>query len=125
MEKPSNKPVLVSAVVAALVIMGAAIVLKHWVVAPVPRVVVALMPIPAYAVFAAVMIGYVRRLDGLQQRISLEAMTFAATATGLAALLYGQLETAGVAPPLNAGLVAPALLLLYAVGYGLSARRYQ
>jgi hypothetical protein len=71
------------------------------------------------------MIAHVRQLDGLQQRISLEAMTFAATATGLAALLYGQLEEARVASPINAGFVAPALLLLYAVGYWLSARRYQ
>jgi hypothetical protein len=125
MSKTSRTAVRTSALLAAGVIIVSALALKHWVTAPMARVIVAVLPVPFYAAFLVTTIRHVRQLDGLQQRVSLEAMTFAATVTGLGGLFYGQLETAHVAPPLNAGYVAPALMVLYSVGYFMSGRRYQ
>ncbi len=125
MRKSSRTAVLVSALAAAGVIIASALALKHWVTGPTPRLIVAAVPILFYAAFVVITIRHVRRLDGLQQRVYLEAMTFAATLTGLAALSYGQLEKARVAPPLDIGLVAPTLMLLFAIGYAASCRRYQ
>jgi hypothetical protein len=125
MPKSSHYAVLGSAIAAAAVIVASALALKHWVTAPVPRGIVATVPIPFYVAFVVITIRHVRQLDGLQQRLCLEAMTFAATLTGLAALSYAQLETARLVPAIDVGLVAPALMLLYAVGYFASLRRYQ
>jgi hypothetical protein len=125
MRKPPAHTLVLTAAVAALLVILAALALKYWITAPAARVVVALIPVPAYAALVLVTVAWVRTLDGLQQRMSLEAMTFAATTTGLLALLYGQLEKARVAPAVNIGFIAPALMILYAVGYALSSRRYQ
>ena len=121
----SASTVRTSALVAAAAIIGSAFALKHWAVDPTLRGVVALVPVPFYIAFAVITIRHVRQLDGLQQRMALEAMTFAATITGLAALLYGQLEWAGLVPSLDIRFVAPTLLLLYAAGRVVSGRRYQ
>jgi hypothetical protein len=125
MPKASQHAVLGSAIAAALVIIASALALKHGVTAPTARGIVATLPIPFYIAFVVITIRHTRQLDGLQQRICLEAMTFSATLTGLAALSYGQLEAAGLVPPLDVWLVAPTLMLLYSVGYAASIRRYQ
>jgi hypothetical protein len=124
MRQRSAYPLLLISAAAALLIILSAAALKYWVTAPAARTVVAVIPVPAYIALVAATVAYVRRLDGLQQRINLEAMTFAAATTGLLALLGGQLQKAGVLPPINVGFVAAALMILYVVGYFISRRHY-
>ncbi|MEP7345501.1 MAG: hypothetical protein ABI877_09545 [Gemmatimonadaceae bacterium] len=125
MPKPSLLPTLTAAIVAAFLIVGAAVALKYSAFDDPARTAIALVPVVAYVVFGAAMISYVRQLDGLQQRIALEAITFAATASGFIALVYGQLEKARVVPSINVGFFVAVLLISYATGYAVSVRRYQ
>jgi hypothetical protein len=114
-----------AAVLAAALMIAAALTLKYSATGAPVRALIALIPIPAYIALVVATVRYVTKLDGLQQRICLEAMTFAAVTTGLGALGYGQLEKAGIAPHINVAFVAAALMLLYAVGYFVSLRKYQ
>jgi hypothetical protein len=121
----SERTVRIAALATAGAIIGSALALKHWGADPAMLAIVAIVPVPFYIGFVVITIRHIRELDGLQQRIALEAMTFAATLTGLAALAYGQLEYARVLPPANIGLVAPILMLLYALGHVVACRRYR
>jgi hypothetical protein len=89
------------------------------------RITVALVPALFYVVLFAALLRTTRRLDQFQQRIALEAMTFAALATGLFALVYGQLEKADVLPHMNVGLIVALMMVLYAVGFALAQKRYR
>lgn len=77
---------------------------------------------------AAVILGMVRgirKLDEMQQRIQLEALTISWAGTGILATGYGFLEQSGL-PPIDWGtLVFPVMAGLWAIGYIVAARRYR
>lgn len=125
MRKPAASALLLISVAAALLIILSAVALKYWVTTPEVRVIVSLLPVPAYIALVALTVAHVRKLDGLQQRINLEAMTFAGITTLVLALLCGQLQKAGALPSINAGFLAAGLMILYALGYFLSHRHYR
>lgn len=105
--------------------IGASVALKYGALGRPLRIFIALVPAAFYIALFAVLLGAVRQLDQFQQRIALEATTFAALATGLVALVYGQLEKAGELPSMNVGLMVAVLMVFYAVGHLVALRRYR
>src|SRR5688572_5771380 len=89
------------------------------------RVAIALLPIPANVWLIAVILRALRRLDAFLIRIQFEAVAVAFLTTGLAALAYGQLQKAQVVGPLNVGLIWGFMVVSYALGYAVAARRYR
>jgi hypothetical protein len=69
-------------------------------------------------------LNHLSSMDELQQRIQLQAIGFAAGATGMLTLTYGLLENAGL-PRLSMIWVFPLLCLLWSGASILLARRYQ
>jgi hypothetical protein len=125
MQKPSPFALLVTAVLAAALIIGSSLTLRIQSLSDADKALVSLLPVPAFVVLVVLMMRQVARLDGLLQRIALEAVTFAATTTGLMALTYGQLERVELVPHLNPGFIMAALLVTYSIGYSVSSRRYR
>ena len=89
------------------------------------RVAIALLTIPANVWLIAIILRNLRRLDEFLKRIQFEAVAVAFLTTGLAALTYGQLQTAQVVGPLNAGLIWGFMAVSYALGYAVAARHYR
>ncbi|KLI98296.1 hypothetical protein [Luteimonas sp. FCS-9] len=101
--------------------------LRH-VQGPLPRALVALLPVPPIALVLRAMVRYVRGVDELQQRIELEAVCIAAAGVSLAYMTGGFLQAAGVvAVPASAAMLW--VFPLVCGGYGLAkavvARRYR
>ena len=89
------------------------------------RVAIALLPIPANVWLIAIILRTLRRLDEFLKRIQFEAVAVAFLTTGLAALTYGQLQTAQIVGPLNAGLIWGFMLVSYVLGYVVAVRHYR
>ena len=105
--------------------VGAGWALGHTTLEPDARIVVALLPLPANLVLLAVILRAIRRLDEFQKRVHFEAVTVAFLLTGLAVFIYGYLQKAGAAGPLNMGLVWIFMCVSYAIGYGLAVNHYR
>lgn len=92
------------------------------------RACVALLPVPAIAMMLRAMIRYIRDVDEMQQRIELQAISFA---TGLVSLVYfsgGLLQTAHVLDiPASVAMiwVFPLVCLTYGLAKVVVARRYR
>jgi hypothetical protein len=114
-----------TAILAAVSAIGASLLLKYGSPSQPLRITVALIPAVFYAALFATLIRAMRALDQFQQRIALEAMTFTALATGLFALVYGQLEKADVVPHMNVGLIVALMMVMYAVGFAVAQKRYR
>ena len=114
---------LLAFVVYAILIFVSAALLKRnpeasW------RFFVAILPmLPLIFAFRA-FLHYLSNIDELQQRIQLQALGFAAGATGMVTLTYGLLENAGL-PRLSMTWVFPLLCLLWGGASWLLTRRYQ
>jgi len=92
--------------------------------APPVKVLIALLPLPAYAVLIAVIVRGVRAMDEMQRRVHLEAAAICLSATALVTIGYGFLGLAG-APQPNWAFVACLMSFLYALGYAVAARHYR
>jgi hypothetical protein len=92
------------------------------------RAVIALLPVPPIALMLRAMIRYIRDADELQQRIELQAVSFATAFVSLLYLSGGLLQTARVLD-VPAGAAMIWVLPLVCLGYGLAkivvARRYR
>jgi hypothetical protein len=91
------------------------------------RALVALLPVPPIALLRA-MIRYIRDVDELQQRIELQAVSFATAFVSLLYLSGGLLQTARVvAVPAAAAMiwVFPLVCLSYGLAKVVVARRYR
>jgi hypothetical protein len=117
-------PVTVALLVAATDIVTA-LVLAGMELSQTARVAIALLPIPANVWLIAIILRSLRRLDEFLKRIQFEAVAVAFLTTGLAALTYGQLQTAHAVGPLNAGLIWAFMLVSYVLGYVIAARHYR
>ena len=89
------------------------------------RVTIALLPIPANVWLIAIILRSLRKLDDFLKRIQFEAVAVAFLTTGMAALTYGQLQTAEVVGPLNGGTIWAFMLVSYVLGYAVAARHYR
>jgi hypothetical protein len=89
------------------------------------RIVVALAPLPADIALIVLALQRIRRLDEFQKRIHFEAVTVAFLSTGVAVFVYGYLQKADAAGPLNMGLVWGFMLVFYAIGYFVAVNHYK
>lgn len=92
------------------------------------RALVALLPVPAIGMALRAIIRYIRDVDELQQRIELEAVSFAAAFVSLAYIAGGFLQLAKVID-IPAGMAMIQVFPMICVSYGLAkivvARRFQ
>jgi hypothetical protein len=117
-------PVTVALLVAATDIVTS-LLLARMELGQTARVAIALLPIPANVWLIAIILRNLRRLDEFLKRIQFEAVAVAFLTTGMAALTYGQLQTAQVVSPLNGGTIWAFMLVSYVVGYAVAARHYR
>jgi hypothetical protein len=89
------------------------------------RMAVALSPVPAKIAVIALILRAIRRLDEFQKRVHFEAVTVAFLSTGVAVIVYGYLQKADAAGPLNIGLVWTFMIFFYAIGYFIAKVHYK
>jgi hypothetical protein len=91
------------------------------------KVLIALIPVPAFAAFIVSEIRMLRRCDELQQRVQLEALAVAYPTAILLVFGFGLLERAGVVVPgfENMRDVWPLTVLPYFIGLWIARRRYR
>jgi hypothetical protein len=93
---------------------------------PITRAVLAIVPMAPLAALAWAIHQAVRRLDELQRRIHLDALTGAFVGTAFLAVTVGQLQHAKIGiPDLNWAYLWPAQVVLWAIAYFVASRRYQ
>ncbi|HBN54140.1 MAG TPA: hypothetical protein DD456_08975 [Stenotrophomonas sp.] len=91
------------------------------------RACIALLPVPPIAMTLRAMIRYIRDVDELQQRIELQAVSFAAAFVSLLYLTAGLLQAAKVLDiPASAAMiwVFPLVCLAYGLAKTVVSRRY-
>ena len=89
------------------------------------RAAVTLLAIVPGCGYLAAMVRDVRRLDELQQRIYLEAVSVACAGTFLLSLLYPTLHKAGLLPELTPTPIALVIVVLALASYLIAKRRYE
>ena len=102
--------------------------LKRGVDEPALRALVALLPVPAIGMALRAIIRYIRDVDELQQRIELEAVSFAAAFVSMVYIAGGFLQLAKVID-IPSGVAMIWVFPLICGSYGLAkiavARRFQ
>lgn len=120
---------LFTSLLAAGVLMASAAGLKFLDLGPAPRILVALLPLPAFLLFIYVLLREARRQDELQQRVHLEGLVFAFPASLILILTTWLLYQARLIEPLSfsdaSAFYMASMFLLNAAGYALAKRRYQ
>ena len=113
-----------SAMVAYVILLLLSIyLLENNPTAPWRGVVAALPAIPTILGLLA-FIRYLGRMDELQRRIQLDAISFAAGATAILTFTWGLLENAGF-PHLSLIWVLPLMAVLWGIAAGVAAARYR
>jgi len=121
----SSRFVIWAALLAAVVILGAALAAKQFERGSAPRIALALLQGLASASAVILPVRSIRALDELQQRIQLEALAFAFAGTGILTTMYSFLTNAGL-PAIDWGTyVWPLMVLLWAIGVAVSRARYR
>lgn len=88
------------------------------------RIPVSLLPmIPVVFALMAILQFY-EKMDELQKQIHLSAFAFASLTTGMLTFSYGLLENVGF-PHLPFIWILPLMILLWGIGAGVAAKRYQ
>jgi hypothetical protein len=105
--------------------VGASWAIGHIELGSTARIAVALSPVPAKIAVIALILQAIRRLDEFQKRVHFEAVTVAFLSTGVAVIVYGYLEKAQAAGPLNMGLVWTFMVFFYAIGYFIAKVHYK
>ncbi len=117
---------LVTALLAAVALLGSAVVLKLTELTPPARVAVALIPLPFYIALFVVAVRVTRRLDELKQRIQLEALAFAVIGMLLSTFCYGMVLKADVGVPVfDWEWVWVITVVFYMSGHLIAWRRYR
>jgi len=110
---------------ASAIDIGAAYLLDHSRLDEAARIAVALLPLPGCLALVVVILQGVRRLDEFQKRVHFEAVVVSFLATAVAVFIYGYLQRAHAAGPLNLGLVWIFMVVFYAVGYVVAVSHYR
>src|SRR5215813_6922558 len=122
---PNRTVLLVTVLLSAVIDVGASWALEHIELGSTARIAVALAPLPAKIAVITLILQAIRRLDEFQKRVHFEAVTVAFLSTGVAVIVYGYLEKAQAAGPLNMGLVWTFMVFFYAIGYFLAKVQYK
>ena len=121
-----NVLMLAAAMLAAVALMGSAVVLILTELSPPARVAVALIPLPFYIALFVVAVRVTRQLDELKQRIQLEALAFAVIGMLLSTACYGMMLAADVGvPALHWEWVWVITVVFYIAGNLIAWRRYR
>lgn len=120
-----SRATLLAALVAAGVLLAASAGLKFLDLGGVPRLLVALVPVPFFALMLLFMVRDSRRLDEMMRKVQLEALAVAFGGTALVVLLLGQLQRAEVLGEENLGVVVAVMAGSYLLGYLMALRRYR
>ena len=123
---PNTAIVLVGTVLASVLIdVGASWALGNIELGSTARIAVALAPAPAKIIVIALILQAIRRLDDFQKRVHFEAVTVAFLSTGAAVIVYGYLQRAHAAGPLDLGWVWTFMLVFYAIGFFIARGHYK
>lgn len=87
------------------------------------RALIAIVPVLPLLFGVLAYVRYLSKIDELQQRIQLQAVSFAAGATGLLTFTYGLLENAGL-PALSLTYVFPLMIALWGLATWAFGRSY-
>ncbi len=87
------------------------------------RIPVALAPIVPLIFVMFAVVSYFGKIDELQRRIQVEALSFSAAGTALLTFSYGFLENVGF-PHLSWFFVWPIIATLWMIGLAVASRRY-
>lgn len=118
---------VIIAMLAYVVLLVVSILLLKQVDGAALRALIALLPVPPIIFVLRAMIRYIRDVDELQQRIELEAVSFATAFVSLVYLTGGFLQSAKVIDvPSNVAMiwVFPLVCLAYGLAKAVVARRY-
>lgn len=88
------------------------------------RFPVAVAPVLPVVMVVMAVVGRLRTLDEMQQRIQLEALGFAFAAAAVLTFTYGFLQTVGF-PEINWMWVLPVMSALWGAGLLVTGRRYR
>ena len=107
-----------------VVLIGSVTLLENYKFPKLWQIVISITPaLPIIFVIIALM-RLLRDSDELQQRLNLYATTFSAVSTGLLTFSYGLLENVGF-PKMPTFAVFPMLFVLWGIGLGYFAKRYE
>ncbi|MNM62101.1 hypothetical protein D3C81_734150 [compost metagenome] len=126
LRKRYTREVIIAMLAYAVLLVVSILLLKQVEGAPL-RALIALLPVPPIVLVLRAMIRYIRDVDELQQRIELEAVSFATAFVSLVYLTGGFLQSAKVIDvPSNAAMiwVFPLVCLAYGLAKAVVARRY-
>lgn len=87
------------------------------------RYPVALLPVLPLGFAMLAYVRFLRRMDELQRRIQLDALTYSFGASALITIAYGFLEQAGL-PAVSWVWVAPLMIVLWGASVAVASRRY-
>ncbi|MGH8053781.1 MAG: hypothetical protein ACREP4_07660 [Stenotrophomonas sp.] len=126
LRKRYTREVVIAMTAYALLLVVSILLLKQ-VDGTLLRALIALLPVPPMVLVLRAMIRYIRDVDELQQRIELEAVSFATAFVSLLYLTGGFLQSAKVIDvPSNVAMiwVFPLVCLAYGLAKAVVARRY-
>lgn len=115
---------LIASMIAYSVILMASIWALERTDSRVLQVVLAVLPVVPLLFALRAFLRFLARMDELQQRIQLQAIGFAAGATGLVTITVGFLENAGLPQP-SWIWVFPMLIAFWGLGTAITSRRYE
>jgi hypothetical protein len=107
----------------AFVLILTLAIMIHYPAAPFWRPLIALLPMLPAACVCWVVLRQLHRMDEMQRRLQLEALSFAFAGTALVTFGYGFLENAGL-PRLSMFSVWPLMAVLWILGLLVNRRRY-
>ena len=127
--QPQRAGLILTALLAAGALLSATATLRFSDLSGPWRLVVALLPVPAYVYFILTQIQAVRRMDELQQRIELEALVFAFPSAFVGILTTWLIWVGGFLPWLtfsdSVAFFLVLMIALHVIGRALAARRYR
>ncbi|KRG63622.1 hypothetical protein ABB26_11410 [Stenotrophomonas humi] len=126
LRKRYTREVIIAMLAYVVLLVVSILLLKQVEGAPL-RALIALLPVPPIVLVLRAMIRYIRDVDELQQRIELEAVSFATAFVSLVYLTGGFLQSAKVIDvPSNVAMiwVFPLVCLAYGLAKAVVARRY-
>lgn len=88
------------------------------------KILIAVAPVIPILFALRAFLRYLNSIDELQQRIQMNAIAFAAGATGIATFTYGFMENAGF-PQLSWIWIFPLMIALWGLALPVVSRRYQ
>lgn len=122
--KPSVAQIVWSLVFVGTVI-GATVILRNWQLGLIARVIIVLVPLVAGGGCVWAIVGDMRRMDELQQRIWLEAVSLAFAATVVVLFCEPVFRRAGFSGLLTFEIVPAFMMILLVLAMLFSTRRYR